>query len=491
MVLGALMNLLSVLVPWGWTAQLVAALSTLASFGGALPLLTTANDTRLIPFAALLAGGATSVCGAWFLHRYRFEAFRRSALHAEEAEIAAGLFQVSQTLSAHLDRPDMLERVNALAVATVGCDWSSIFLLDEQRHVYRLTSNVGSTPEVRTEFQSLEFAPDSLPLLMRLRPGELVTLESPHAQSPVPVDLLRRAEEASALYAPIARGGRIIGILVNGWRTRTGPFSDKTRRLTLGIAHATAIALENARLIAELQAASRLKSEFVATMSHELRTPLNVISGYAEMLADGVYDAGDAGWRETIGRIQRSAGELTDLVNATLDLGRLEAGREDVVLAPVEPARLFEQLARELEPLVRPGTALRWHDRAGAHAVVTDAVKVKTILKNLVGNALKFTPAGGVDVTAAVVDEALLLEVRDTGIGIAPEDVPLVFDMFRQLDASSTRRFGGVGLGLHIVLRLVRLLGGDVTVASTPGVGSTFTVTIPLGPAVARRATGT
>jgi signal transduction histidine kinase len=478
-ILGCFLNLLSVLCPWGWAAQLATAIGAMVSFGVASPFFVT-TDQMVFPAMVLLCTATTSVCATVFLDRYRFDAFSHAALQTEEAEISAALARIGETLSRRLGQPDILDQVNRLATEALGCDWSSLYLYDPKRGVYWLGSNVGSPPDVRAELAQLEFPPDSLSLLRELRAGELIEIADADQQAWVPVELMRRLAVASALYAPVARGDQIIGTLVTGYVARRGAFSSRQRRLALGIAHVAATTLENRRLIADLQSANNLKSEFVATMSHELRTPLNVIMGYTEMLADGVVRSDEPAFEDTLGRIRTQSVELLSLVSATLDMGRLEAGRESLTLDAVAIDPLFAELARELEALTPPTVTLRWQNNVDRVAIVSDRIKLKTILKNLVGNALKFTGAGSVDVTAQRVGGSVRFTVRDTGIGIAPEHVSVIFEMFRQVDSSPTRKFGGVGLGLHIARRLAELLGGTIAVDSTPGAGSTFSVTLPL-----------
>jgi signal transduction histidine kinase len=238
------------------------------------------------------------------------------------------------------------------------------------------------------------------------------------------------------------------------------------------------------RLIDELERANRTKLEFVSTMSHELRTPLNIIAGYSDMLEDA--DLPDRG--RALAGIRRANAELLELIQATLDLNRLESGRDQPQLAPVVLQELWDELATELAGLPRgAGVQVEWRP-ASAMVVWSDRRKLKIVVKNLVGNALKFTPRGRVEIDCRLEQAHCVVAVSDTGIGIAPEHLTSVFEPFLQVDGSDRRHYGGVGLGLHIVRRLCAQLGAQVSVASQPGRGSTFTIRLPLTGPTARAA---
>jgi len=236
---------------------------------------------------------------------------------------------------------------------------------------------------------------------------------------------------------------------------------------------------ENAQLLAELQRANQAKSEFVATMSHELRTPLNVILGYNELLADGTIGDPTAEQKNALGRVRANALELLELVNATLDLNRLEAGSVSVNPQTFQLSELTDEIDAQVRMLATDGVDLRWQLQPNLPAVCSDVAKLKVILKNLTTNALKFTKRGSVTVRFGISDDHLLLEVVDTGIGMTSEAAQIVFEPFQQADASIQRDFGGAGLGLHIVKRLVTVLGGTIDLESQPGKGTTMRVHLP------------
>lgn len=478
-----LMTAFAVLIPLGWAAQTVLSVATLTSFFVASWGEITLEQAAYC-WVGLVAGATTSIFGATFLDRYRFEAFARAALleqvsafSQQEARISAALAHVGATLHASAGHTHVFDTVNRLAREILGCDWSSTFVFHESVDGFRLEASAGVRPHVDDELRSFEFPRNSLPLFAAFSPGKVVEIQDADDQELVPPDLMKRFDTASGLYVPIWRGEDVIGILVNGYRERKGPFTPMQRRIATGIGNATAIALDNERLVQNLQTASRMKSEFVSTMSHELRTPLNVITGYAEMLSDPDVGSLSTDQLDLVRRITRNAGSLLELIETTLHLGRLEAGRDTIQLEWVDLEDIFVKLDRENDETAKAANVVvRWHRKGLAvDHVRLDRGKVKLVLQNLIGNALKFAAGGRIDVTASGAESRLTLEVRDTGVGISEENLAKIFGMFQQLDATAP----GVGLGLHIVKRVTERLGGQVSVESVENVGTCFTVTIP------------
>jgi signal transduction histidine kinase len=295
--------------------------------------------------------------------------------------------------------------------------------------------------------------------------------------------LLAHYEVSAVLFVALRRGDEVIGIQTAGHRGRREPFSAAQLRLARELAHVASLALENARLVEELQHANRLKSEFVATMSHELRTPLNVVLGYNELLLDGAVGPLSPQQTDILQRGHRSAQQLLELITATLDLSRLEAGRVEIDLSRVRLATLATEIDTEVQFMRgdKSSVAVHWNVAGNLPILLTDRAKLKLIMKNLLGNALKFTDSGHVTVTARATQGGVEIGVADTGSGIPSEALSTIFEPFRQVDGSSTRRHGGVGLGLYIVRRLVGMLGGTVRVESKEGRGSTFRVWLPQG----------
>lgn len=230
------------------------------------------------------------------------------------------------------------------------------------------------------------------------------------------------------------------------------------------------------------EAASRAKSEFLATMSHELRTPLGIILGYTDMLLEETKEQLRPEHRRVLERIDHNAQELRELITAVLDLSRLEAGRLPLDVRTTQAAALFTTLRAELQELSgQSSLTFIWDIAENLPPLLTDAGKLTLVLKNLLRNAIKFTPAGSITVTAQEHAQGVEICVTDTGIGIPADALELIFEPFRQVEPAHGDHPGGTGLGLSIVRRLLSALGGGVTVESTVGQGSTFRVWIPTG----------
>lgn len=233
---------------------------------------------------------------------------------------------------------------------------------------------------------------------------------------------------------------------------------------------------------AELEKASRLKSEFLAAMSHELRTPLNVIIGYSSLMRERIYGELSDAQDETLHKVYTTSQHLLALINDVLDLSKIEAGKMPLHIEEVDLRGIIAELSGTVMPMVRKKQLdYRTNLSASVPRIYTDRTKLKQILLNLLSNAIKFTSTGSVTVEAlpAPLENRIRIVVADTGIGIRPEHLDVIFEDFRQLDQSHTREYGGTGLGLSITQNLLALLGGAITVESKFGDGSRFTVELP------------
>jgi two-component system sensor histidine kinase BarA len=400
----------------------------------------------------------------------------------QEAEVSSALARVGRELIASLGRPVLLDCLCQVTTEVLRCDGSVTVLLQREDDAYVAVSAFGYSPEEWEWMRVLRMPRDVLSArLAPLERDDVVQLEASET-SDVLRELAAQLGITAVLCIALRRGDELIGFQAACVRERRGRFSTVEERIGRGVAQMASLALEHARVVEELARASRLKSDFVATMSHELRTPLSIIMGYNDLLLEEEFGSLTAEQAETLRTMARRERALLDLITATLDVSRLETGRLPVERQDVDVATLLSELDAETCELQRkPGLRVQWEVAPGLPRLYTDPLKLKVVLKNLLLNAVKFTDEGHVTVDAhARGGGGLEISVSDSGIGMAPEALAIVFEAFRQADPSSTRRYGGVGLGLYIVRRLLELLEGTISVDSELGRGSTFRVWLPV-----------
>ena len=381
------------------------------------------------------------------------------------------------TLLARIHDPDELLQAMAAKVAqAIGTDWSAVHLYDEASHRMRCVAIHGS----RIPARDVPARPELIAWVERefARSDEGVLEISDVAALAEHIPSARDVRLASCVSVPLRDAGTLLGILTVGYRERRGAFARRQISLLKGLAQHAQVALVNAQLVRSLEEANRVKSDFVAAVSHDLRTPLHVLIGYNSMLLEDACGPLNEEQRAMVERMYECSVHFLDLINGVLGVGRVEAGFDRVVRTRVALPQLADDIRREVEYLRRPEVELRVH--ADPAVVASDAAKLTTILRNLVTNALKFTVEGHVEMTLRMRDDELVLRVSDTGPGIAPEERPKVFEMFRQGAAGLRAGGSGLGLGLYLVQRLSRMLGGEVTLESGEAGTTVFEVRLPL-----------
>jgi GAF domain-containing protein/HAMP domain-containing protein len=398
--------------------------------------------------------------------------------------------EVGATAATSLDLERLLHGVSELTKERFGLYHAHVYLLDPEGDNLLLAAGAGRPGERMMAAGHRIAAANERSLVARAARSRQVVMVNDVTQVPdfLPNPLLPRTR--SEMAVPLIAGEAVIGVL-DVQSDEPDHFTPEDIEVQMTLASQVAVAVQNARLYTEqvraadrLREVDRLKSEFLASMSHELRTPLNSIIGYAEVLLDGIDGDLTDEMTEDISAIHGSGKHLLNLINDILDLAKIEAGQMDLVVEEVELIGLAEDLFSISRVLVKnkPVELVLDIPEDLPHLHV-DVLRLRQIISNLLTNAIKFTEKGSITLYAHMHEpdpNMIEIGVRDTGVGMKPEHLALIFDRFRQVDQSHTRRAGGTGLGLSIMRQLVEMHGGQVWVDSQLGVGSVFAFTVPM-----------
>ena len=404
------------------------------------------------------------------------------------------LGELGRAISSTLDLPTVLTSVVSHAVELSGANAGAIYEYDETTEEFHLRASHQMEEQLA---QALRLNP--------IRSGSGTMGRAAATGAPVQVadildeqessatrtrSILRELGYRSVLAIPLLREDRVMGGL-SVYRREVGSFSAEVVNLLQTFATQSVLAIQNARLFREiedksrqLEVANRYKSEFLANMSHELRTPLNAIIGYSEMLEEEAADLDQKTFIPDLQKINGAGKHLMSLISNILDLSKIEAGKMDLYLENFEIIPMIKEVIATVKPLIeKNANTLQLHCADGLGQMRSDVTKLRQMLFNLLSNASKFTERGTitlrVDRESANGSGWVSFSVSDTGIGMTPEQTSKLFQAFTQADTSTTRKYGGTGLGLAISQKFCHLMGGEITIESVVGQGSTFKVRLP------------
>ncbi|HEY7560074.1 MAG TPA: GAF domain-containing protein [Candidatus Binatia bacterium] len=415
--------------------------------------------------------------------------YRQAAAKAEEL---SSLYSIAGVASESLDINVVLQTTMQKVLDTFGFDAARIYLCQGEPQELHLAAAQGFPAGIQVV---RKYRPGETRIGRAFESGEPTFVEDmetdPDYRQTAPNRLMFKAGFRSSFIVPLRIRGAGLGV-VNFLKRQPYRFSESDRQLIHSIAYHLGIAVGNANLYSklkektlELETANRAKDEFLGVMSHELRTPLNVIKGYAEVTKEKTFGELNSEQEYALEKISSHATDLAHMINSILQVTTIEAKTVKIERRELNPSDILDELQSDYRVRANKALEILWDYPAYLPLLTTDDEKLKAILQNLINNALKFTEKGTIRVSARHVLDAQAMEfkVADTGVGIARDKLPLVFDMFKQADSSATRKHDGVGLGLYIVKKFVDLLGGQIAVQSKLGEGSTFAVSFPLNTA--------
>jgi len=401
--------------------------------------------------------------------------------------------QVSTAASTVLEVDALLQAVVDLTKASFSLYHAHVYLLDEARMRLYLRAGADQVGRLMTlEGREIDLNAESLVArAARTRRG-IVENDVRKIVDFLPNPLLPHTR--SELAAPMVVGDRLIGVL-DLQADRVDYFTEEDLNIHSMLASQIAVAVQNAILFAEqveasekLREVDQLKSEFLASMSHELRTPLNSIIGFADVLLEGLDGDLNDRMEEDVRLIRDSGRHLRELIGDILDMSKIEAGRMELRYEEIDMRQMANDVIAMAAPLAE-AKRLELYSNIGddVDVVEADRTRLRQVMWNIIGNAIKFTERGHVSLNLQMSHNNLLVSIEDTGIGIKEENIPIVFEQFRQIDGNLNRSVGGTGLGMPITKKLVELHGGEIWIESTVGKGSTFWFTIPNAQYVRRR----